>query len=145
MALFSRRTDREPEGEDAATADATGGPDLEEIRDVLRRASMGDVDARVVGVPADSDVAGLANDLNRLLDLVDAFLRETDATLAAAEQGRTYRRFLQRGMLGAFALTAQQVNTAAQIVAAADSAQDESDEDGGTEDPREYGGNPSAW
>lgn len=86
--------------------------ELEEIRDVLRHAAMGTLDVRVTNVSPASPLAGLAQDLNRHLDLVDAFLREMEATLEAAVDGRGYRRFLLRGMLGDFAVGAQHVNAA---------------------------------
>lgn len=113
MALFHRRP--AVEGEEPAPApveERKNQSDLEEIRDVLRHAALGNLDARVTSVAPASPLAGLAADLNRHLDLVDSFLREMEATLEAAVEGRGYRRFLLRGMLGDFATGAHHVNAA---------------------------------
>lgn len=118
MALFNRRPQDDVEIEVAPTAPAED-EDIDRIRDVLRRAGSGDLEVRVTHVPPDSPYSSLAQDLNRLLDLMDAFLRETEATLGAAREGRGYRRFLLRGMLGAFAHGAQEVNGAADALASA--------------------------
>lgn len=110
MALFDRLR-----GGDAGAPDPdvpTWDPgELEQLRDVLRRASMGDLEVRVSGIEADSALGGMADDINHLLDLVDAFLRETEGCLTAAEEGRHHRRFVLRGMLGAFAAGARQINS----------------------------------
>lgn len=109
MAFFTRRyeTDDSPQ---AHSGSGNGDIEIEEIRDVLRRASLGDLDARVSHVTPDSPFAGIADDVNRLLDLVDSYLRESQATLTAAAEGRSYRRFITRGMLGAFTTNAQRIN-----------------------------------
>lgn len=115
MGLFTR-TPEPSENRSAIPVDAAHDPDLEEIRDVLRQAALGHLDARVVGVAHESPLAGLAQDLNRHLDLVDSFLREMSATLEAAMEGRSYRKFLLRGMLGDFAIGAQQVNASHETI-----------------------------
>lgn len=109
MAIFSRRSEQD-DAPQAAFASNNPDIELEEIRDVIRRASLGDLDARVSHVNANSHHAGLADDVNRFLDLVDSYLRESQATLTAAAEGRSYRRFLAHGMLGAFTTNAQKIN-----------------------------------
>lgn len=109
MAFFTRRSEQDDTPQ-AQAANGNGEIEIEEIRDVLRRASLGDLDARVSHVMPNSRLAGLADDVNRFLDLVDSYLRESESTLTAAAEGRSYRRFLTRGMLGAFTTNAQQIN-----------------------------------
>lgn len=117
MSLFGRRRPAE-DPPPIGTGHAWDPAELEVLRDVLRRASMGDLDVRVSGVAPDSQLAGMGHDINHLLDLVDAFLRETEGCLTAAESGRHYRRFVLRGMLGAFAAGARQINSVGSALAA---------------------------
>ena len=101
----------------AAAAPPWAGADLEQLRDVLRRASMGDLDVRVSGIEPSSPLAGMGDDINHLLDLVDAFMRETEGCLGSAQAGRHHRRFLLRGMLGGFAAGARQMNSVSAALA----------------------------
>ena len=66
-----------------------------------------------------------AHALNRLLDQVDAFVREAVASLRHASRGAFYRRFIVRGMRGTFRSAADQINLATTQMAtqAADLAQ----------------------
>lgn len=61
-------------------------------------------------VPADPNLASTAHALNRLLDVVDAFIRESAATLTSAAQGQYHRRFLTRGLAGSFESGANRID-----------------------------------
>ncbi|WP_168584054.1 methyl-accepting chemotaxis protein [Gephyromycinifex aptenodytis] len=83
---------------------------LSMLAQVLHRCAQGDLDVRASPAPG---VAGeVARDLNRTLDLMDAFVRETQACLLAAAQGRYCREFLLQAMPGSFRVGAQHVNSA---------------------------------
>ncbi|RJK97934.1 methyl-accepting chemotaxis protein [Vallicoccus soli] len=75
------------------------------VAEVCAAAARGDSEARVVGLPGaqeHQDLAALRTAVNGMLDRTDAFVREAGASLTAASEGRFHRRFLLRGMLGAF-------------------------------------------
>ena len=50
--------------------------------------------------------------MNHLLDLSDAFVRESTASLQHASEGKFYRRVLTRGLLGTYRNAATVINTA---------------------------------
>ncbi|WP_413451533.1 methyl-accepting chemotaxis protein [Georgenia phoenicis] len=85
----------------AATAALTG---------VVERAAGGDLEARVPPLGTDPQHAALRDGVNRLLDVVDAFVRESQAALAAAADGRYHRRFLEQGVPGAFREGARRID-----------------------------------
>ena len=80
------------------------------IGDVARRARAGDLEVRIPSLGAGPELEQLRHDVNSLLDLVDGFTREATASLAAANEGRFYRRMLARGFPGAFAQAAGRIN-----------------------------------
>jgi methyl-accepting chemotaxis protein len=89
------------------------------IAETCRRVAGGDLEARIIGLSGPDDAVRAGHDLNRLIDLTDAFVREAGASLAAAGGGRFYRRFLTRGMHGAFRHGAETINGARTAMEAA--------------------------
>lgn len=87
------------------------------IADVLKRAAKGDMEARVIDWDQHGDRGETLSGLNRVLDLTDAFIRESTASLVAATDGRFYREFLRTGMAGAFGEGAQAINATSQRMA----------------------------
>lgn len=108
MSLLSMRT--------RATAEPAAPPGSDDglaaLAAVLERASHGDLEVRADVLSESPQVAAAAESLNRLLDVVDAFMREAQACLAAAADGRGHRQFLLRGMPGGFGVGARDINTA---------------------------------
>ena len=93
-----RRRDRQvtaPSAPDERAAARTVG-------DVVARAAEGDLEVRVPALDGGEEVQTLRTGVNRLLDVVDAFVRESQAALTAAAEGRYHRRFLEQGMPGTF-------------------------------------------
>lgn len=82
------------------------------IAGVCRAAARGDLEQRILGMGDDSALGEIADAVNHLLDLSDAFVREATAALQHASDGRYYRRFLVRGMLGTYKNAAGLVNSA---------------------------------
>ena len=72
------------------------------ITDVCNRAAAGDFEARLPSIGDSEEARAARHALNRLLDKTDSFVREAGAALGAAAEGRYHRRFLPRGMQGAF-------------------------------------------
>ncbi|WP_308911617.1 methyl-accepting chemotaxis protein [Pseudokordiimonas caeni] len=83
------------------------------IAAVSGRFSQGDSEARIIGWQSHGPHAEVLRDLNHMLDLTDAYVRESAAALDAAVEGRYHRKFLTTGMRGAFGRGAAIINRAA--------------------------------
>ncbi|KSW30196.1 methyl-accepting chemotaxis protein [Cellulomonas sp. B6] len=102
----------------APQAPAGVGPEaLELITQVLRAAADGDLERRVP--PVGPELEELRTSLNRVLDVVDAYVRESGATLEAASHGRYHRRLLTRGLPGTFRVGARRIDGSREALAAA--------------------------
>jgi methyl-accepting chemotaxis protein len=92
---------------------AIGGPDNEHvlklIEEVCRKAAAGDFEVRLPSLGDSDQARATRTALNGLLDNTDAFVRESGAALEAAAEERFHRRFLTRGMQGAFRNAAKQI------------------------------------
>lgn len=83
-------------------------------------ASQGDLESRILHIEGSvcSDGNGSQSDrelfhnINQLLDLIDAFVRESTATLEHASRGEYFRRVLLEGLLGSFRHAAESINAA---------------------------------
>lgn len=84
---------------------------ITQIADVCAAAAAGDLEVRLVGFRGDGEVGRIAGDINHLLDITDAFVRESGAALTYASQGRFFRRVLLRGMPGTFKRASKLINT----------------------------------
>lgn len=85
---------------------------LQRALHVLRCASLGDFDARArVGDLPESDQSLLIA-INDLVDIVDAYVRESQASMKFASQGKFFRRMMERGLPGAFGARAKVINQA---------------------------------
>ncbi len=87
------------------------------ICDVARQAAAGNLEPRILGIPADGPLGELSQGINHLLDLSDAFVRESSASLQHASEGKFYRRLLVRGLLGSYRTAAGLINTATEQMA----------------------------
>lgn len=79
---------------------------------VLQLAANGHLEKRLSGINVDGDLGRLLHGVNDLLDIVDAFVRESAACLEHAAEGKYYRRCLTRGMPGSFRQAAKVINQA---------------------------------
>lgn len=103
-------------------------PELDEIREgikaitaVCQQSAEGDLEVRVLGIRRDGPLGDLARSINHLLDLSDAFIRESQASLQHASERKFYRLVLERGLLGTYRDAARLINGAtAQMSAQAD-------------------------
>ncbi|MFN3399650.1 MAG: methyl-accepting chemotaxis protein [Ferrovibrio sp.] len=85
---------------------------LETLSNVCDRAASGDLSVRITNTADYGAEAPMLRSLNRLLDRTDAFIREAGASLTNAAEGKYYRAFLLRGMVGEFRRGAEVINTA---------------------------------
>ena len=118
---------RAPEPQDEALAQARAElaayrGAMRRIGEVCRAAAQGDLEARITDLEVDAEVDEIRHAVNHMLDLTDAFVRESVAALAHASDGRHYRRVLTHGMLGAFRRGAQIINAAADAMQRKDEA-----------------------
>ena len=85
---------------------------LRSAAEVCEHAARGELEPRVlrVDLEPDSDLARLLHGLNHLLDMVDAYVRESQAALRAAGNGAYYRHVMPQGLLGAFGQASESLN-----------------------------------
>lgn len=119
---FSRRAEQPPTEQRSPEDDAA----LAIIAEVCTRLAEGDLEARVPVTSASPSVETARSAVNRMSDVMDAYVRESRAVLAAADQGRFHRRFLVQGMPGQFRDGAQRIDEGrASLAAAAERAEEE--------------------
>ncbi len=75
---------------------------IEQAATVCDHAAHGDLEARLLHVDANGNLAKLMFNINGLLDYTDAFVREAKAALSYSAQGKFFRRVILRGMVGTF-------------------------------------------
>jgi methyl-accepting chemotaxis protein len=85
---------------------------IRHIAQVCESAASGDLEVRLVGYKAQGDLARIAGGINHMLDVTDAFVRESSAALEHASGGRFFRRVLLRGMPGSFKRGSTTINRA---------------------------------
>lgn len=85
---------------------------LRAVADTCERAAAGDLEARLPSLGDSPEAVAARTAVNRLLDVTDAFVRESGAALNAASEGRYHRRFLPRGLHGAYRGGAQLISQA---------------------------------
>ena len=85
---------------------------FEQAEEVCLRAAAGDLEARIIDIEDYGELADCLSAINRLLDMTDAYVRESSASLEFASQRKYFRPFLLRGMLGDFRRGAAVINRA---------------------------------
>ncbi|MBW2187728.1 MAG: PilZ domain-containing protein [Deltaproteobacteria bacterium] len=88
-----------------------------EIDDVTARAGLGDLSARVINWDQFDNLSPTMAHVNKMLDLADSFVRESDATLAHAAKGLFYRSYIERGVLGDYRRAAANLKSTQQHMA----------------------------
>ena len=85
------------------------------LTETCEAAAAGDLEARMQPTADTADIADLRalhHAVNRVLDVSDAFVRESSAALTSAAEGRFHRKLLLTGLRGAFRSSATDINTA---------------------------------
>ena len=103
---------------------------LATIGSALAAGSRGHLEHRAGPVPTvdGADLEGIRTNLNRFIDVTDGYVREAGAALVAASEGHHERRLVERGLPGAFAVSARTINGVRETIARRDSALDASAE-----------------
>ncbi|MCP5381856.1 MAG: methyl-accepting chemotaxis protein [Kordiimonadaceae bacterium] len=91
---------------------------FEVLKQVTPEFRKGNLEARIVHWNQFEEFSNVFCDINYLLDITDAYVREAGASLKAAEKGQYYRKFLSRGMPGSFESGAKVINAACESIEA---------------------------
>ena len=97
---------------DYPTQSSTESSWIRKATDVCTHASEGNLESRILNIDESSELAPMLRAINHMLDMTDAFVRESGASLAFASEGKYFRRVLPHGFLGSFAQTASTINKA---------------------------------
>ncbi len=84
--------------------------ELEDVVRLCEAAARGDLEPRLRNNQPDPRMKRLVVSINHLLDMVDSYVRESEASLEHASQGKYYRQMLARGMRGRFQQAARVIN-----------------------------------
>ena len=82
-----------------------------EAAKVCSEASRGNLEARILGYEKEDELGTMINAINHMLDITDAFVRESRAALEYASKGKFFRRVLLRGLPGSFRNAARIINS----------------------------------
>jgi methyl-accepting chemotaxis protein len=89
---------------------------IREVADVAARAAHGDLEARILAARDTGDVGRLQKSVNDMLDIVDAFVRESSVSVDYVSRGKCFRKVLVRGLPGSFRNGAAMINTATDVM-----------------------------
>ena len=99
--------------------DSQTAQEVDQFRNLLalatetcERAANGDLEARMLRCHDSVETERLANAINHMLDMTDAFLREVGASLEYASRGKFFRHVILRGMRGSFRQASEEINQA---------------------------------
>ncbi len=85
---------------------------IHEATRVCTSAASGDLEARILNIDDGDELAPMLHAINHLLDMTDAFVRESSASLSFASEGKYFRRVLPQGLLGTFGQAGAIINSA---------------------------------
>jgi methyl-accepting chemotaxis protein len=86
------------------------------VSEVCQQASHGNLEARVLGARDGGDLGSLQAAVNNMLDIVDAFVRESSASMEYVSRGKCFRKVLTRGLPGSFQSGATVMNAATDVM-----------------------------
>lgn len=89
---------------------------LRHYRDITHAVSQGDLEARVNLLDIPSYHQQVADSINRLIDVADAYIRESVTSADFAANGKFYRKILEQGLNGRWGVGAHTLNESADKV-----------------------------
>lgn len=84
--------------------------DIDAAASVCARAAQGDLEARTPGVRDGGGVGRLQKSINDMIDIVDAYVRESAAAMEYVSRGKRFRKVILRGLPGSFRTSAAVIN-----------------------------------
>ena len=82
---------------------------FEDLLKVTKEAKDGNLEPRVVHIDINTPMGQMANNVNELLDQVEAIQRETKTAIQKAGDGKNYRNIFSGGFRGIFKINAQHI------------------------------------
>jgi len=83
---------------------------LARVAAVCESAANGDLETRILEIPEPGEIGAIQRSVNHVLDITDAFVRESRGSMRAVGNGLYYRKVLVRGLPGAFRFAAETMN-----------------------------------
>ena len=83
---------------------------LQRSNEVMRSAADGDFTARITRIDRHDEIGNLLHSTNRVLDLVEAYAKETGAAMLLAGQGKYYRHIPLDGFRGDYQIFSRRIN-----------------------------------
>ncbi|WP_067501165.1 methyl-accepting chemotaxis protein [Actinoplanes sp. TFC3] len=110
--MSSRGSGRRAQADSQAAELAAYQHAVAQVVAVLHKLQTGDLEVRVPLLDGPPAVRQLRDAINDFVDVNDAFVRESAASLDAASRGEFHRQVLTRGLHGAYREAAQGINVA---------------------------------
>ncbi|TAN50176.1 MAG: hypothetical protein EPN26_10440 [Rhodospirillales bacterium] len=79
---------------------------------VCDEASKGNMESRIVDIREQGTLAHMLHSINNVLDIVDAYLRESAASMQCVARDKLYRKIIPTGLRGGFLHSANLINAA---------------------------------
>ncbi|HLO78645.1 MAG TPA: methyl-accepting chemotaxis protein [Magnetospirillum sp.] len=89
---------------------------------VCAAAARGDLNARILGIRGHGNVGNMLRNINRVLDLTEAFCKESEAAMQHAIERQYYRKIVTTGLRGDFVTHATTINRSLDQMKARDEA-----------------------
>lgn len=88
------------------------GSAIARAREVCDAIAEGDFEARITNITEKGEVGELLHSINRMIDRMDSYIRESHACMDAVSEGKYYRLIIEKGLVGDFKSAAQSINLA---------------------------------
>ena len=85
---------------------------IQQVVNISQYYREGKFEKRLLHINVDKDLHKLADNVNTLIDNVEAFMREISASIRCAQEGKFYRKAFEQGLKGAFVSNIQAINQA---------------------------------
>jgi len=89
---------------------------MERVSEALVTAASGDLDKRIIHISGSNEAREIQINVNRLVDYMEAFMREITATMTATAEGQYHRRIEETGMLHDYLKTTRRINQSVDIM-----------------------------
>lgn len=94
---------------------------IKKMNELTKECSQGVLYHRITHIDKTEEIGALAWSINNMLDQFEAFSRDMDASLKAVTQGQTHRKMMPSGLHGDFVRLSNEINTALETIAVAQS------------------------
>ncbi len=89
---------------------------------VCASVAQGDLNARILGIRGHGEVGQMLRNINRVLDLTEAFCKEAEAAMQHARNRQYFRKILTSGLRGEFVRFAETINSCLDMMGKRDAA-----------------------